>query len=361
MNKDWIAFIQFCIKEDVAQPDSVEEIDWESLLLFMRKQSLAGVLMYGVSKLKDVKIPRQILMRIFLHSEKVRKKNEKLFRMSAEVAERCLQDGFPCCILKGQGNAVMYPQPFMRTSGDIDVWAKGGRDRLMDYVRSQYPKAKVRYDEIAFVKDKVSIEFHPYPCIMNNPLYNRRLQSFFSSRMEKQMNHYVELPEDIGRIPTPTVEFNIIFQLAHIMRHFFDEGIGLRQLMDYYFVLRLLGNDKGGDGQRIQSVQGTLRHLGMYHFAGAVMFVMKEVFGLEDKYFIVPVDEKRGQTLLNEIIKGGNFGKYSNLVKYSGGTKFFMKFWRALHFVREYPAEALCEPIFRTWHFFWRLKHTHSS
>lgn len=360
MNEDWIWFLKFCINEDMAQPDFVEEIDWENLLLFMRKQSLAGVLMYGVNKLNGVKIPRQILMRMFLHSEKVQKKNEILFRKSAEIAARCLHDGFPCCILKGQGNAIMYPQPFMRTSGDIDVWAKGGRDRLVEYVRSRYPEATVRYDEISFVEDKVCIEFHPYPCIMNNPVYNRRLQSLFSSQMETQLNHYVELPDGFGRIPSPTAEFNVYFQLAHIMRHFFDEGIGLRQLIDYFFVLRLYRKDKGEDKQAIQSVQRTLRHLGMYHFAGAVMYVMKEILGLEDKYLIVPVDEKRGQTLMNEIVKGGNFGKYSNLAKYSGGTKFFMKFWRTMHFIREYPAEALCEPLFRTWHFFWRLKHTYS-
>ena len=75
MNEDWIKFLQFAIKEDVEQPDSVEDIDWESLFLFMRKQSLGGVLMYGVNKLKGVKIPRPVLMKIFMFSEKVRKRN----------------------------------------------------------------------------------------------------------------------------------------------------------------------------------------------------------------------------------------------------------------------------------------------
>lgn len=361
MNEDWIKFLQFCINEDAVQPDSVEEIDWDSLLLFMRKQSLVGVLMYGVSKLKDVKIPRKILMRMFLHSEKIQKKNEILFRKSAEIAARCLHDGFPCCILKGQGNAIMYPQPFMRTSGDIDIWVKGERDRIVEYVRNQYPKATVRFDEIAYVEDEVIVEFHPFPCIMNNPLYNRRLQRFFSCQMETQCNHYVELSDGLGRIPTPTAEFNVFFQLTHIMRHFFDEGIGLRQLMDYFYVLRLFKRDRIENGQDLLSVQDTLHHLGLYNFAGAVMFVMKEIFGLEDEYLIVPVDKKRGMTLLKEIVKGGNFGKYLNLANYSGGTKFFMKSWRTMHFIREYPAEALCEPVFRTWHFFWRLKHTYSS
>lgn len=358
MNEDWIKFLQFAIKEDVVQPDSVEDIDWESLFLFMRKQSLPGVLMHGVNRLNNVKIPRPVLMKMFVFSEKVRKRNGILFRKSVEIVERCIHDGFPCCILKGQGNAMMYPDPYVRSSGDIDVWVKGGSDKLVEYARSRHPQAKVRYDEIAYKEDKVSIELHPYPCIMNNPFYNRRLQNYYSCQMEVQCNHYVELPDNLGRIPTPTAEFNVIFQLAHIMRHFFDEGVGLRQLLDYFYVLRLFKKDRGDDDQGIPVVQSKLRYLGMYKFAGAVMFIMKEIFGLEDEYLIVPVDERRGRTLLAEILRGGNFGQYSGLRAHSTGGKYFAKVWRNLHFVREYPAEALCEPVFRTWHFFWRLKHS---
>ena len=40
-----------------------------------------------------------------------------------------------------------------------------------------------------------------------------------------------------GEIAIPTVEFNLIFQLTHIYAHLMNEGIGLRQLLDYYYVL----------------------------------------------------------------------------------------------------------------------------
>ena len=99
----------------------------------------------------------------------------------------------------------------------------------------------------------------------------------------------------------------------------------------------------------------TLRYLGLWKFAGAVMYVMREVFHLEEQDLIAPVDERRGKTLLREILKGGNFGQHSGLTDHSTAGKYFAKHWRNLQFVREYPAEAICEPFFRTWHFFWRL------
>ena len=108
-------------------------------------------------------------------------------------------------------------------------------------------------------------------------------------------------------------------------------------------------------------VQRELKYLGLWKFAGAVMYVLKEVLGLAEDKMIVPVDEKRGRLLLAEILDGGNFGrhftKYAGFTHQSMGKKYFLKIWRNMHFVRYYPAEALCEPLFRTWHFFWRLKY----
>ena len=108
-------------------------------------------------------------------------------------------------------------------------------------------------------------------------------------------------------------------------------------------------------------VQREQKYLGLWKFAGAVMYVLKEVLGLSEDKMIVPMDEKRGKLLLAEILDGGNFGrhftKYAGFTHQSMGKKYFLKIWRNMHFVRYYPAEALSEPIFRTWHFFWRIWH----
>ena len=160
-----------------------------------------------------------------------------------------------------------------------------------------------------------------------------------------------ELPDGQGKIPVPSVEFNVIYQMSHLIHHFFDEGIGLRQFVDYYYLLRSSAK------MRNEELKMTLKHLGLWKFSGAVMYVMREVFALDEQYMIAPVDEKRVKTMLNKILKGGNFGKYSGVTQHSTGGKYFLKHGCNLHFVREYPSEALCEPIFRTWHFFWRLAH----
>ena len=45
-------------------------------------------------------------------------------------------------------------------------------------------------------------------------------------------------------------------------------------------------------------VQKELKHLGLWKFAGAVMYVLHETLGLSEEMMIAPMDEKRGKLLL---------------------------------------------------------------
>lgn len=118
------------------------------------------------------------------------------------------------------------------------------------------------------------------------------------------------------------------------------------------------------DERRVKNpiaLERELKWLGLWKFAGAVMYVLHEVLGLTENKMIRPMDVERGNLLLSEILNGGNFGKlfskYGRFTQQSMAKKYFLKIWRNMHFVRYYPAEALSEPIFRTWHFFWRMKN----
>lgn len=73
----------------------------------------------------------------------------------------------------------------------------------------------------------------------------------------------------------------------------------------------------------------------------------------EDK-MIASMDVKRGKMLLDDILNGGNFGHYD---KHHVLGHNFLRLYRDARLLRYYPAEALSEPIFRTWHFLWRMNN----
>ena len=112
--------------------------------------------------------------------------------------------------------------------------------------------------------------------------------------------------------------------------------------------------------KNLTALQRELKYLGLWKFAGAVMYVLHETLELSEEKMIAPMDEKRGKLLLSEILNGGNFGqhftKYGHFTQQGMAKKYFLKIWRNMHFVRYYPAVALSEPVFRTWHFFWRFR-----
>ena len=170
------------------------------------------------------------------------------------------------------------------------------------------------------------------------------------------------MPEGAGKIAVPKTDFNIVFQLSHVYNHLLHEGIGLRQIIDYYYLLKEEGRGKKAD------VYDTLRYLGMEKIAGAMMWVLNEVLGLEEKFLIAPKNEKMGKVLLSEIIRGGNFGNYDEekrWLKEEGIGKMLgvqlkkniLRLKRDMRMMRYFPSECLWEPVFRMWHFFWRLRY----
>ena len=128
-----------------------------------------------------------------------------------------------------------------------------------------------------------------------------------------------------------------------------NEGIGLRQLVDYYYVLisddLLLIRDR---------VQKKLKELGLWKFAAAIMYIMQEVFGMPASRLIVPPNEKYVRFVQNEVLEAGNFGKHDdrNRFGWSQLGHNLQRVYRDIRLVRSFPAEALSEPFFRIWHFF---------
>lgn len=359
-------FLRYCLEDKVDLSMVVSNMDWRQLYSFATKQTIIGICFDGIRRLseeypeelKKNPIERDLLMTWMGVSQQIRRQNMKVNGVAAKLYSMLREDGLRCCILKGQGNTLIYPNAYSRNPGDIDVWVNASREQITEYAKKHFELGDdIRYQHIETSVDGVPVELHFFPCTMNNPIYNARLQKWFKRNVDLQCSNVVSLPDGIGEIAIPTTAFNVVYQLTHLYHHFFDEGIGMRQIIDYYYVVSMLNVNC----EMLTWLPKELKYLGLWKFAGAVMYVLHEALGLSEEKMIAPMDEKRGKLLLAEILEGGNFGrhftKYGGFTHQSMGKKYFLKIWRNMHFVRYYPAEALSEPIFRTWHFFWRVKN----
>ena len=507
--------------------------DWDACYQFAKRQTLVGVLFDGILRLpKELAPARPLLLRWLSDSESIRRRNMRMDRASAYIYNKVCAAGFRCCILKGQGNALLYPHPSSRIPGDVDVWVMANRGELrhiaLSLTEGDGSSLQESLNHIGLTVHGVSVELHSTPALLNSPLHNSRLQKWLKRNADLQCSNRIALPNNAGEVAVPTLSFNIIYQLCHLFHHCFYEGVGLRQIVDYYLVLkntdfsgntdegagntdrdevflntdftdstdRFSGNTDGGgfllntdytdstdsssgdfevdgcflntdytdftdrfsgntdegcfllntdcmdstdsssgdfegegcflntdytdftdrfsgntdegrfllntdytdstdsssgdfegdgcllntdctdfldsssgglgevdSGGALVALQEELKWLGLWEFAGAVMYVLREVMGLDEKRMICAPDERRGRLLLEEIMAGGNFGHYDTRNYFGQGALWhniqrFRRDWRMLRF---YPSEALSEPLFRVCHFLWRWKQKHTG
>lgn len=373
-NQAYIEFLCYSLNERQII-NKRKSIDWMEMMSWAEKQAIAGIIYMGIQKAgKILNVPFDDLMEWIGYASQIETQNKLLNDRCVKVVKMFEDAGFKCCVLKGQGNAMMYPNPLWRTPGDIDIYVpQKSQKEIVQYVRGKNPDARAIYHHIDLgIVDGVEVEVHYRPSFLNNLIYNRRLQRWF--KMNTDSTSLTNLPDGVGEIPVPSWEFNVVFQLCHIYQHVIKEGIGLRQIIDYYYLLKneecRVKNEECSTSRTI-----VLEYLGLAKIAGAVMWVLKEILGLEEKYLIAPVDERRGRFLLSEIMRGGNFGMYGTEKtlfhfvpqkeqKEKRASKAILavrkNIWRLrrdARLVRYFPSECLWEPVFRVYHFGWRLVH----
>ena len=342
----------------------------KGLFEFSRRHAILGYIWDELQdELKSFNIIRdeesnKILRRWYTLVCKIEEKN-RLINEQCDVVKRKFQDeGFLPQILKGASLASLYDNPLHRSTGDIDVWLRTNddisteqrsltysRDEVVKYVRNIMPQSKICYHHMEFPAiDKTEIEVHFTPSWLANPYHNKHLQQFFFKN------------PSISYANSQTSQnflFNEVFILVHVFRHLFGEGISLKQVLDYYQVLRASQLK-----YCLSNFLDVLEQIGLTKFFTAILWVEKEVFELDDKYVVLTPNEKEGRFLLDEIILKGNAFedssidaqqlKMSDFTNPSHAHNFFSRVKRANTLICHYPDEALYEIPWRIWHFFWR-------
>ena len=470
-------FLQVAIGNRESLSRELSDNEWQDIFLLIKKHALLGVGFTAVERLhtKGIVCPAELRIKWYALAVHIERRNGLLNGLCKKVTEQYEHDGFLTCILKGQGNLLKYPKRLgvRRQSGDIDVWTAPlppsggccnstdkdagiaiavqtgknkveyveyhGHKAIREYVRMQYrlqglnTKPKACYHHIdAPDMDGVKVEVHYRPTFCRSFVRNRRMQKWFDTLASECMSNRIS-----EGFSVPTASFNVVYQMAHLFEHYFEGGIGLRHIMDYYFALKAWQKDimewnsqqsqgmwSEGLGTPVMSkeeVMAVIRSFGMGKFAGAVMWVLNEVFGggnenenengprrtrretdggpLADgvqehessefkrnlnggpqadeggereisqinrelkvnnfvPWMICEPNEREGRKLLEEIMKGGNFGQYDTReakLKKGGMVKHgIWKLKRVMRLVRSYPEEALWEPVFRVYHLGWR-------
>ncbi len=364
--------IQVALGQKESLTKNPSEQEWEAMFDMAKKQAVVGIAFHALNKLAEVgqKPPLPLLYEWIGLSEQIKARNYIVNSRCIEVTKLFADAGFRSCILKGQGNALMYPEPLLRTSGDIDIWVTGGsgkvngsRKDIHDFVVTRCPNAQENLLHIDFpIFEDVPVEVHYKPRHVTIPKYDKRLQAWFDEKTDEQFSNVVRF--DGCEMCVPTAEFNVILQLSHIMSHFFIEGVGLRHFLDFYYVLAKVKDERlkvKDERLKVKEIQETLQYLAMEKFARGVMWIEKECLNLPDEYFILEPDEKIGKIILNEMMEGGNFGQHDE--RYAQRKKGYLMrgltdTYRLIKLAKYFPSESIWKIVRKVENQRWKVKNS---
>lgn len=416
MNKIFFELIRVAIGTSESLSHIPKPKEWKQLYEMAKKQSLVGICFAGIQKLVDSEkedycgMPEMLYLTWMGMAAKIQQRNEVVNRQCVELCSNLEKEGFRTCILKGQGTAALYwvsrdarlevsengipnslttnPSTLtyigaLRQSGDIDVWVmpkdvrtvKKSRPRIDEMVHRRFPDEKGAFVHIGYpCFQETEVEVHYVPTMDGNPWVDRRFRRLFEESQDECFTNVNELG---FAVPEPMV--NVLFNLHHIKRHFISSGVGLRHVIDLYFVLKSMDENPNEN----ENLLVWIKKLGMERFFAGMLWVMQEVLfnsnsdsnSNENDNFVskknsnlstltsnlgIKPDARLGKFILQEIMQGGNFGHHDERQK-DVGRMSFGKRWKAYMEVsmvrfRYFPMETLWSWMFRMkvgiWHRF---------
>ena len=376
INQLFYQLIRVAIGNQVCLSHTPSADEWGKLYALAKKQSLVGICFAGVQRLQAQRQApnswgspegEMLYLQLMGMAAKIQQRNEVLNRRCAELQAKLSDCGMRSAILKGQGMASLYKLrdeslelrdlSTLRQSGDIDVWVDGSMEATIQTLKSagiEVGNVNIKHAEAKFLEG-TEVEIHFVPTWFYNPETQGKLTQWIERSKDAQMTNLQ------NGLVVPTIEFNLVYSLIHLFRHTLDEGVGLRQLMDYYFILQALEAeaDLVKKFNTIANAKRVVADLSLTEFASGVIWVMNRVFG-EQHVQVWEANEKYGRFLLNVVIDGGNFGAYREGKQgYSSNafTRGCRNLRRIAGFASYFPGEVLCAPFWKMWHWCWRKKY----
>jgi len=358
--------LRVAVGQQVCLSHTPTDNEWRELYVMAEKQAVLGICFRGIERLHEKRQtpPQNVLFEWIGAVEFIKQKNALLNRRCWELQKKLEGSGIKSSILKGQGIASYYGElASLRQPGDIDIYVDCGLKGALQFAKSVGCK-DVEWDYKHLHLDlfpDAEVEVHYRVEVLLNLRKNRRLQRWFKEHQDVVQGSWTSQATKSsarfkikdGEIVTPSVEFNVFYILLHIYRHFLYEGVGLRQIVDYYMVLRKVQELKS---LMVQEYVDAVGEFGMERFARGLMWVMQEVLGMPKTWVLWEADEKEGRHILEQVMAGGNFGHYDERLSHGkgkmGAVLAILK--HNAHLLGHYPADTLWAPVWVVWHKCWK-------
>ena len=294
-------------------------VDWGEVYRLAEEQSVIGLVAAGIETVQgswfkvqgSPLVPQEWALQFIGQTLQIEQRNRAMNEFVARLIALLRKNDIYAILVKGQGIAQCYEKPLWRASGDVDLLLS----------EDNYEKAK----EILFPQaDSVEQEFVFLKHIgMSISGWEVELHGTQRPRLTKQIDRMVdEVQEDVfygGHVRSwmngktqvflPGPDSDVIFVFTHILHHFYQEGIGLRQICDW---CRLLWTYR--ESLDIALLESRLRKMGLMDEWKAFYALANKYLGMPEVSGLMFQDsrhskwERKADRVMVFVLEVGNFG-----------------------------------------------------
>lgn len=320
-----------------------DNIDFTQIFRLAQEQSLLGIVLAGL-ELSSVK-PPQVLLLQWIGEVQVLEQQNKAMNLFIEKLLEVLRNADVYAVLvKGQGIAQCYEKPLWRSSGDVDLFLSEDNYRkaiqVLRPVASSIDEENEYNKHLAMTIDGWSVELHGTLrsglwMSIDRAIDDVQNDVFYGGRVRSWMNGHTQ-------VFLPGADEDVVLVFAHILQHFYKEGIGLRQICDW---CRLLWTYKDSLNQKL--LESRIRGMGVLTEWKAFAALAVDFLGMPVEAMPFYSDDKKWKRkavrVMEFVLETGNFGHNRD---YSYRNKYPYIIYKAISFWKHLKDGALFFSIF---------------
>lgn len=233
------------------------------------------------------------------------------FAEHGELHELMTANDMPYVAMKGLASAMYYPEPNLRSMGDVDFLV----------TKENVPQAGKLLESISFAVDRGEEDDRIHIAYKRPPMSIWELHHSVNGIPNNEIGELIRKEMDKA-IPTAEVTevdgltcclldklHHGVIMLLHTASHLTSEGVGLRHLCDWVVFASTLS-----DAEFREIFEKKLKRFGLWCFAQVLTLLGIRYLGAPKRVWALEAIESRKlddetlEGLMNDILRGGNFG-----------------------------------------------------
>lgn len=286
------------------------QTDWGGVF---RESCLQGVHRIAFHQCRDYGIPTEITEKIRPVAGRYVLRDIRIASQHTALHTLMTRAEIPYTVLKGVASAAYYPDPTLRSMGDVDFYVSPAdlprAEALL--IANGYTLRDTPHD-CHEILDKQGVRLEMHYGIPGIP--TGKAGELLNGYMKDLLTDTVPVKNETATCLCPSPFHHGLVMLLHMQHHMLSEGIGLRHLCDWAVFVHSLGEGF------VDLFREPLKRVGLWRFAQLMTLTAALFLGLPEADWMRAEgrDAEIAALLISDILAGGNFGVKDPNRKYEG-------------------------------------------